>query len=81
MKSYEDDYHQWSLQMAIAFTFHEFHDKSLRNSRWSDPLDPSNVQVFSMLHPNQRRTRQRMVQYAVNDCLTVTKLATMLNLF
>ena len=79
MKSYEDDYHQWSLQMAIAFTFHEFHDKSLRNSRWSDHLDPSNVAVFTMLHPNQYRIRQRMVHYAVNDCLTVTKLATMLN--
>ena len=33
MNSYKDDYRQWSLQMAIAFMFHEFHDKSLRNSR------------------------------------------------
>ena len=29
MNPYEDNYHQWSLQMAIACTHHEFHDKSL----------------------------------------------------
>ena len=65
--------------MAIAFTFHEFHDKSLRNSRWSDHLDPNSVQVFSILHPNQCRIRRHMAHYAVNDCLAVAKLVTILD--
>ena len=79
IQSYEDDHHKWSLQMAIAFTFYEFPDKSLRNNRWSDYLDPNSVQVFSMLHPNQCRIRRRVADYAVNDCLAVTKLVTILD--
>jgi hypothetical protein len=60
---------RWGLQAAIAETFDEFLDKKQTLNVWSrglyDPRRPprSNSQV------------QSMINYAVNDCLAVTRLA------
>lgn len=75
----EDENHKWSLQMAIAFIFDEFLDKSLTKSRWSRPLDD----MLASGHLARNRSDQAVVQrieYAINDCLAVTKLVRILGI-
>lgn len=70
--------HKWSLQRAIAYTFYEFLDKGRTKSRWSQYLYPNNIHRSSPKTQDQQ-IRQQMIQYAVNDCLSVTKLAKLLD--
>ena len=60
--------------MAIAFTLHEFLDKSRTKSHWHRHLDRINVHQSSRINAEEKKIRQQMIQYAVNDCLAVTKL-------
>ena len=75
---------QWSLQRAIAYTFHEFLDKSCTKSNWSRPLTlrrHSNVYQYSVLaNKKVKQMHEDLILYAVNDCLAVTKLMLLLDL-
>ncbi|CAF1492261.1 unnamed protein product [Rotaria sordida] len=70
----------WSLQMAIAYTCHEFLDKSPTKSRWSRYLGMINHNNSSVMNLKEKQIIQQMIQYAVNDCLAVTKLVLVLKL-
>ncbi|CAF4630506.1 unnamed protein product, partial [Rotaria sp. Silwood2] len=72
--------HKWSLQMAIAYAFHEFLDKSRTKSRWIRNLDITNNNRSSVVNLKVNRIVEEMIEYAVNDCLAVTKLVSMLKL-
>jgi hypothetical protein len=61
---------RWGLQAAVAASFDEFLDKSETLNQWSRGLDRS---------PRTLK-RQGMIDYAVNDCLAVTKLASLMGL-
>ncbi len=66
---------QWSLQRAIAYTFHEFLDKSRTKSNWSQRLSfISNIYQYNIIHYKMKQARIHLITYAVNDCLAVTKL-------
>jgi hypothetical protein len=54
----------WGLQAAIADRFEQFLDKSQTLNTWSRGLQRHNNNKI-----------QSMINYAVNDCLSVTKLA------
>lgn len=71
--------HKWSLQMAIAFAFDEFLDKSSTKCNWSRPLDVMLVYGY-MVRKRSDRHVLKMIDYAVNDCLAVTKLVRTLGL-
>lgn len=79
-KSLIDLHHKWSLQMAIAYVFNEFLDKTRTKSNWSRHLDLSNAKASSRIHNNEKQTIEEMIQYAAYDCLAVTKLAIVLEL-
>ncbi len=72
---------KWGLQMAIAKTFGEFLDKKFQRSRWSTGLDRRLDPFYKpgQLQQQQRHSKQqyheKLVKYAVYDCLSVTKLA------
>lgn len=59
---------QWGLQAAVADQFDEYLDKTQRLNRWSRGLD---CEAHGRHNPKVRA----MINYAVNDCLAVTKLA------
>jgi hypothetical protein len=61
---------QWGLQSAIAFTYDQFLDKSETLNRWSRGLQQHRRTASD--HDHQKI--QSMINYAVNDCLAVTKL-------
>ena len=66
---------QWSLQRAIAYTFHEFLDKSQTKSHWRQRLSLiGNVHPYAMVNNKMKQTRAHLINYAANDCLAVTKL-------
>jgi len=72
---------QWSLQRAIAYTFHEFLDKSQTKSNWRSRLSlTSNPHQYSLLDNNMKQTRAHLITYAASDCLAVTKLTMVLEL-
>ncbi|CAF2135297.1 unnamed protein product [Rotaria magnacalcarata] len=79
-KSLEDRNHKWSLQMAITFVFREFLDKTRTQSSWSRSLDLSRLKKSFIPNMKQKTIVKEMIQYAVNDCLAVTKLAKLLDL-
>ena len=60
---------QWALQAAIALAFDQFLDKSETMNTWSRGL-----QQHSPPSGRDQQKIQSMIQYAVNDCLAVTKL-------
>ena len=62
---YETGHHPWGLQNAIYQMYKQFLDKSQRLNIWSQCL----------YRQSHNPKIQFMVQYAVNDCLSVTKLA------
>ncbi|CAF1336291.1 unnamed protein product [Rotaria sordida] len=66
----------WSLQKAVEFIFHQALDKSLTINFWSCGLD-------SHLHTWQtdtdKRTRQSLIAYAMNDLFASTNLYFQLN--
>ena len=71
----------WSLQRAIAYTFHEFLDKTPTKSDWSQSLSlVRNVYQHSTMKRNIRPTRTHLITYAANDCLAVTKLMMVVDL-
>ncbi|CAF3018839.1 unnamed protein product [Rotaria sp. Silwood2] len=72
--------HKWSLQMAIAYAFHEFLDKSRTKSRWIRNLDMTNNNRSFVVNLKVNRIVEEMIEYAVNDCFAVTKLVSMLKL-
>ncbi|CAF3411841.1 unnamed protein product [Rotaria socialis] len=76
---FDDVYHKWSLQMAITFTFDEFLDKSLTKRHWSRPLDGLLASACLARSRSDQAVAQR-IEYAVNNCLAVTKLARMLGI-
>lgn len=61
---------KWGLQRAIATIFDEFLDKSQTLNQWSRPL-----------HVDHNLKIDKMIEYAVNDCLAVTKLCDHMCLF
>ena len=70
----KDKNNKWSLQKAIAYTFNEFLDKRRTKSNWTRHLDLANVPHFFVLTKTQKKVCEELIQYAVNDCLAVTKL-------
>jgi hypothetical protein len=74
-RPYKSTNDKWGLQMAIATTFGEFLDKKFRKSRWSAGLDPRLDLQQQQQHYSKQRSNQNRVKYAVHDCLSVTKLA------
>ena len=60
---------RWGLQTAIRETFNQFLDKSETFNTWSRGLFNYHSQ-----HRNEQKI-EAMINYAVNDCLAVTKLA------
>ncbi|CAF2782322.1 unnamed protein product [Rotaria sp. Silwood2] len=79
-KSLKRSNFKWSLQMAIAYTFNEFHDKSKRMNNWSRSLDLRNLYIPSVVTTQEKKEIEHMIQYTIDDCLTVTKLVTVLKL-
>lgn len=80
-KSITDIHHKWSLQMAIAYVFNEFLDKSQTKNRWSQQLDLNQQKPsFCIINEQNKKTTEQMILYAVNDCLAVTKLVMLLKL-
>ena len=76
----EDINHKWSLQMAIAYVFREFLDKTRTQSSWSRSLGLSTGTKSLISNLKQKTIVNQMIQYAVNDCLAVTKLVKLLDL-
>ena len=70
----------WSLQRAIAYTFHEFLDKSRTGSHWSYRLSRSNVHQYSKINNLVNQIHEHKIIYAVHDCLAVAKLMMVLEL-
>ena len=76
---------QWSLQVAIAYVFGQFLDKSLTLSRWGTGMDRRlyenwklnalNYNLTSNLTDGEEKYRLKMVQYLVDDCFATTELA------
>ncbi|CAF1525573.1 unnamed protein product [Adineta ricciae] len=62
----KDKNYQWSLQKAIAYTFQEYLDKRRTRSKWHRCLRSRNE--------TEQELCKELVLYAVNDCLSVTKL-------
>ncbi|CAF1542940.1 unnamed protein product [Adineta ricciae] len=63
----------WALQCAVASTYQQFLNKDRTLNIWSCSLD------LSKNNNNSNSKILSMVQYAVNDCLAVTKLAYTMN--
>ena len=61
----ETGQHPWALQNAIYQMYKQILDKSQRLNAWGQGL----------YHRTYNRKIQSMIQYAANDCLSVTKLA------
>jgi hypothetical protein len=61
--------HPWALQVAISTMFDEFLDKTETLNRWSRGLS------LGCAPDGHNSKLASMIQYAVNDCLAVTKLA------
>ena len=60
----------WSLQDAVAHQLHEWLDKRHTQSTFDIGLDPA----FNRVDPEQRRLREQLSEYAMNDCLAMEKL-------
>lgn len=66
-KSDQINTNEWGLQAAILATFTEYLDQTQRLNRWSHGLE--------RLHRYDHGKNQLMINYAINQCLSVTKLA------
>ncbi|CAF1350819.1 unnamed protein product [Rotaria sordida] len=77
-QSIETSGHHWSLQMAIVYACQEFLNKCRTKSRWSRNLYIVNNNQSLVMNAKQNNIIQEMIQYAVNDCLAVTKLVSIL---
>ncbi|CAF0800758.1 unnamed protein product [Adineta steineri] len=84
-RPYKNPGDAWSLQMAISTIYKQFLDKSWTRSNWGQGLDirlylnlefnAINYNVKSSLTDEEEQTRLKLVNYAIDDCLAVTKLA------
>lgn len=84
-RPYKNFNDRWSLQLAISIVYEQFLDKSLTRNNWSQGLDVRlymnfkddeiNYNVKSCLTHAQEQTRFKLVNYVINDCLALTKLA------
>lgn len=89
-RPYKNSNNRWSLQLAISMIHQQFLDKSLTRNNWSQGLDVRlymnfkdneiNYNVKSCLSAAQERTRFKLVNYIVNECLALTKLASNIDL-
>ena len=61
----------WGLQAAIVEQFQQFLDKTETLNRWSRPLHYS-------YNTETNKKIQSMINYAIHDCLAVTKLASLI---
>ena len=60
----------WSLQDAIAYTFHQYLSKRCTLDRWSVGLDPRLTRTYGHAFNN----REDLIAYAATDCLSVAHL-------
>jgi hypothetical protein len=83
-RPYKYNDHQWGLQLAVAKTFGEFLDKRLRKSTWSSGLacqfdveyeNGLPLKEYSSAFHQRSLHRRKLIIYASHDCLSVTKLA------
>ena len=80
-RPYKNPGDTWSLQLAVARIFEQFLDKSLTRNNWAQGLDlrlyqnSRNDNVESCLTEQQEQIRLQLVQYVVDDCLALTRLA------
>ncbi|CAF1484883.1 unnamed protein product [Adineta steineri] len=84
-RPYKNPDNSWSLQMAISTIYNQFLDKSWTRSNWGQGLDirlylnlkfnTLNYNVKSSLTSEQERIQLKLVNYAIDDCFAVTKLA------
>ena len=66
----------WSLQRTVAWTFSEFLDKTRTKSRWAQVVNHQHGIRRSDLVTQQRKSFfDHLVLYAIDDCLSVTKLS------
>ena len=61
----------WSLQKAIQFVFNQALDKSMTFNIWSCGLD---LYLNTWRTNNDKRTRQALISYAINDLFASTNL-------
>ena len=61
----------WSLQKAVEFIFHQALDKSMTLNIWSCGLD---LYLHTWRKEEDKRTRQSLVSYAINDLFASTNL-------
>lgn len=74
-----DANYKWSLQMATAFIFNEFINKSKTKHAWSRSLDSRLVGRPTCNNRSNHNYHSQFITYATNDCLAVTKLLVMLD--
>jgi hypothetical protein len=84
-RPYKNAGNKWSLQLAISKIFGQFLDKSMTVNNWGIGLDRRlyenwqlnalNYNITSCLTDEEEQRRQQFVQYVVDDCLALTKLA------
>lgn len=84
-RPYKNFNDQWRLQLAISILYKQFLDKSITRNDWGQGLDLRlyqnrkfgvlNYNVKSCLTAQQEQIRLKLVKYAVDDCLALTKLA------
>ena len=84
-RPYKNPGDKWSLQRAVSTIFKQFLDKSLTRNNWGQGLDIrlyQNIQpdvplydITSCLTEEQEQNRLELVQYAIDDCLALTKVA------
>ena len=60
---------RWQLSVALAMSTDEYLDDRERSNTWSAGLLPSNGQNWTL------QKIERMIDYATNTCLAITKLA------
>lgn len=66
-RPYKWIHQRWSLQLAVAHVFGEHLDKTYRKNNWHLGVDPRWPTLIE-------HERKNMIKYAVNECLSVTKL-------
>jgi hypothetical protein len=83
-RPYKNPNEDWALPTAVTKTFHEFLDTTYTSSPWGLGLDqalgthiPLNLVGRKRCHEmeNQKDYRRHLTNYAVNACLSITKLS------
>jgi hypothetical protein len=84
-RSYKNIEDKCSVQKAMAIVFNEFQDETLQDGDWSMGLDLNLGTQYTekFLEPGdhynelqkEKRIRQILTQYAIQNCFSITKLA------